>query len=658
MTDFRADRGQPRRRPRRGVWAAAPVLVALLATPAGAQVGAPIQIGPPPVAPVTPPAGDPAESPAEDRGASALAPGAAPVPGSEVPPAETPVLAPAPSAGPAVDRADDPAAGGAVPGPAGLQRSTDDGAIQIEEVRRLTADAFGTLTPAIGGLPTGFWRETPGPVAVRLVSLLPAAPHSQTMRDLTRRLLLTTGPAPRGLPREGALLEARADRLLAMGAVDDLTQLSRGIPPGAVTPNLRRILADTAFSIGDDQTACRLFDEVIVTSDNPYWIKVGIVCDKRAGRDAKVDFGARLLGELGIDDPLFAALAQAAAVGQNGAAFRMVNAEPVHLALARVAGLDIDPDLGSIDSLPVLVALARGAGSPPFPTRLAAAEKAERAGALPPEAVTDLYDEVSVRVASVDGAIAIAEADPGPLGRAILWRAAQVQTVPVARAQAVARAMELANSAASWRQTARLFAPLLVTLTPGPELDWIASDVVRALIAARETRAVGPWIDRLRRLSLSRGGDANRVWLDLWPLLHLAGGDALAAFDEDAVAAWWSELRRLDPDEAPRQAAVALLLAKALGSPVGDVVWRDLVARPVLDAYEAPSPALRLALRTASDGARVGESVTLASAALGEAPLTNLDPAVVSDVIVTLGAVGLSGEARRLAVETALVHGL
>ena len=643
-----------------------------LSVTAVAQVGAPIQIGPPPTAPQTdapqtvapqteaPQTGAPAVTAPDDAPPGLLFPGLQ-LPGRQPPAGLSPgprLGVPAESGSAAGD--DAPPSGSAIGGDRAptAGRTTSDGAIQIEQLRRVTVDATGTLTPAIGGLRTDLWAGTPGPLAVRLVGLLPTSTDSRAIRDLSRRLLLTSGAAPADLRREGDLLEARVRRLFAIGALDDLRALAARIPATAMNSRLARTLTNLGLAVGDDATACNLFDRVTGTSDDQFWIQVGMVCDKRAGRDAKVDFGARLLTEIGFEDPLFASLAQAATGGQSGAAFRLAGAEPVHLALARVAELRIDPDIAAIESLPVLIALSRGSGSPPFPAQLAAAEKAERAGAILPQAVTDLYNEVAVKVPSVDGAVAIAEADPGPLGRAILWRAAEEQTVPIARAQAIARAMDLARGAADWRQTARLFAPLLVTLAPGPELDWMAEDVIRALVAADETRAARTWIDRMRRLSASRVEEASESWRRLWPLLHLAGGSDLVGFDEGAVARWWGYLRDTDPDEASQRAAVALSLMAAVGTPVGDDVWRGLAARPSVQAYEGPATAVRLALRAAGEAGRLGEVASLSATALGQAGLVSLEPVALAEVANALVAVGLDAEARRLGVEAALAHGL
>lgn len=589
------------------------------AMPSTAQVGAPIQIGPPP-------AGTGSEAP------------------SGTTPGGTPLFQPAPVQPPQLTQPP--------------RRSTVDGAITFDPVRRLTVDAIGTLTPTGGGLAAEQWSGTPGDIALRLVSLIPAAPESTALRALAARMLLSAGPAPADLAPEGAFLARRAEALLAMGAIDQLGALGARAPEGALTLGLSRPLTEAAFARGDDARACALYDRLTNAATDPFWIKAAMVCDARAGRDAKVDFGARLLSELGDDDQLILALAQAATTGQDGAQFRMGGAGPVHLALARVADLKVDPDIAAINSLPVLVALARGAAAPPFAARLAAAERAERAGAIAAPELTDLYDEVSVATGAPDAALAVAEADPGPLGRAILWRVAEAQSDPAVRARAISKAMDLAEDDAAWRQTARLFAPFLTSLDPVPELDTFAGNAVRGLLAVGDTEAARPWLQRLLRQSANGSEQAESDWLRLWALARIAGGDALTPFDQATVGRWWAHLRGIDPEQASRRGSAALALMAALGDPVGDDAWRGLVTTLPVDIRAVPETAYAYALRRAGQSGRLGETVALSIASLGETPLSEIAVPPLADIVAALTAVGLEGEARRFAAEVALAHGL
>ena len=603
-------------------WSVLMAVVLLVAaagpTPATAQTRGPILLGPPtPLGPATP--GD----------------GSAPTP-----------TAPPPFAAPSVDVAAPP------------PRTTADGAIRIEGLKRLTADAAGTLTPDSGGLRTDLWQGTPGPIALRLLALLPAAPDSQGMRGLQRRMLLSSGPAPADLPGEGVMLAARAERLLAMGALDELLALASAVPDRTDDPALARAFAEAALALGQDTVACGYRDAVASRADDRFWVKLGVVCDLWRGDSAKAELGMRLLGEIGEQDPLLQEFVQAAVAGRAGGPDRLAGAEPLHLAAARIVKMPIDPDVAAIESLPVLVALSRGIGDPPFAARLAAAERAERAGAVSAQALIALYAEVAVEAGPVDGALRVAEADQTAYARALLWRTAEVNGDSGQRARVIRTALELAEDGPSWRQTARLFAPLIRRLTIDPAAEPLAPDAIRILVAAGEPAAARPWLEWLRVRAEGGNPEARTLVRRLWVVARIGGGDLLAPYREAAVAAWWDDLRDTSPEEASNLGGAALTLLDALGAPIGVDAWRGLAAAPSTNPYEAPTAAFRNGVSAGAEAGRLAEPVALAAAGFGAVPLDDLDPTAVAGVVRALRRLGLEDDARRLAGEAAVAYGL
>lgn len=584
---------------------------------------------------------DPNMPQAQTRGPILLGPPTPLSPGNDTlvtPPAPPPVLQPIPERAP--------------------PRTTADGSIQIEGLKRLTVDAAGSLTPDSGGLRTDLWAGTPGPIALRLVALLPAAPDSRALRDLQRRLLLSSGPAPADLPTEGALLAARAERLLAMGALDELAALALVAPGRDDEPEIARVLAERALAVADQATACRYHEAMSTRADDRYWLKVGVVCELWRGDTAKAEFGARVLSEVGEHDALLQELVQGAVAGRTGGPQRLAGATAVHLAAAIAAKVRIDPDVMSIDSLPVLVALARGIGDPPFAARLAAAEKAERAGALATDALIALYAEVAVRAGPVDGALRAAEADPSAYSRALLWRTADINPDSAQRARAVRKAFEIAENASSWRQTARVFAPLIRRLDVAAGPDDLPPDAVRALVAAGLAPEARPWMDWLQTGGDAGNTSAGAMYRQVWVAAWIGGGDRLAPYREASVAAWWDELREIDPEGASNLGAAALALMDALGAPVGVDAWRGLAGGPPTSPYETPSAAFRNGVSAAAAAGRMAEAIMLACAGFGEVRLEELDPTAIAGVVMALRGLGLEDDARHLAGEAAVAYGL
>lgn len=588
-----------------------------LPEPAQSQTRGPILLGPPsPSGPVAP----------ESSGAAPRASG---------PPAAQPAIAP-PPAGP---------------------RTTADGSIRIEGLGRLTADAAGTLTRDSGGLRSDLWGGTPGGIALRLVSLLPAAPDSPTLRSLQRRMLLSSGPAPSDLV-EGELLAARARRLLAMGALDELQALAAAVPGDGDHEGLARVMTERALVAGEEAHACERREAMAARGGDRFWVKLGVVCDLRRDEVEKAELGVRLLAEIGQADPLLQELVQAAVTGNRAGPQRLAGAAPVHLAAARAARLAIDPEVAEIDSLPVLVALARGSGDPPFAARLAAADKAERMGAVATADLVALYAEVAVQGGSVEGALKVAEADPGAYGRALLWQTADATSDPVQRIRVIRKALELAEDASAWRQTARVFAPLIRRLEPGPAAAEFAPDAVRALIAAGEAAAAGPWLEWQRAQAAAGDPRARATAPHSWVVARIGGGDQLAPYQEAAVAQWWDGLRAADPEGASALGAAALALMDALGAPIGADAWRGLATVPPTLPYEAPTAAFRNGVAAGAAAGRLAETVALAAAGFGGIALEEIDPTAVAGVAAALRRLGLEDDARRLAGEAAVAYGL
>ena len=69
------------------------------------------------------------------------------------------------------------------------------------------------------------------------------ASRSATVRDLSRRLLLTTARAPQGLGDSTELLRQRVSLLWAAGWAGDATALLRVVPPVAEHPALDASIA-------------------------------------------------------------------------------------------------------------------------------------------------------------------------------------------------------------------------------------------------------------------------------------------------------------------------------------------------------------------------------------------------------------------------------
>jgi hypothetical protein len=105
------------------------------------------------------------------------------------------------------------------------------------------------------------------------------------------------------------------------------------------------------------------------------------------------------------------------------------------------------------------------------------------------------------------------------------------------------------------------------------------------------------------------------------------------------------------------QADLLASLLSALGEAGGPLLAAKVAAEPPTEGVAAPHAGLLLGLADAAANGRVGETVLLAVLALAEAGPA-ADPFALGTAVQALHRIGLNIEARRLALEGALAHGL
>ncbi len=556
--------------------------------------------------------------------------------------------------------------------------------IVVNQLGAPTVDEVGILGEGEGGFPVDAWLETPRPVIARLFGLLPGETQSPVGRDLQRRLLLSAARVrqPEGAEDavSGDLMFARLDALARMGALGELSGLVAAVPGAIDDDRTVRTIVDTALLRGDYESGCATARERVGRATSISWQKAVIFCDAMAGATERAEFGARLLVELGEQDPVFFGLL-AALGGQSGPA-RGIEWEPVRpidVAMAQAAGVPLPSDV--IEALaPMLISPVLANPATPFQDRMVLAERGERLGVVLPRDLASLYRTVDVDASLLDSAISVAEADPGPNARALLFEAAALQDVDLARAQAIEKALEIADkqrsaaisagaetAAASFGgsgdpavggllQTARLYAPSITALNPSSELGWFAPTAVKALLAAGRLDDLGPWVD-LARAEARLDEDVAAAYLQLWPLLRIADQATVAEREPEAAASWWALVRTDAPERAVDRAETMLALSEALDDPLGDAAWRSLISLPTASVRTGAAPAIRRAMDAALAAGRTGEAVALSALVLGAVPASG-DLLDLVSVVSALRFLGLEGDARALAVEIAFLRGV
>jgi hypothetical protein len=593
--------------------------------------------------------------------------------------------------------------------------------IEVNTLRGPDPDEAGPLYADNGGFGNALWDGMSRDLILRLTRQIPAGMSSPAMRDIVRRMLLTAAVLP---PRSGeggaSLIATRVDRLQAMGLLGSAGELIAAAPNRDKDDVLRRLRAENALMRNDLGGACA---ETARQSQNPgelFWQQLQIYCQAVRGDTGGASLSANLLAETRqLDDPAFFALVDRLVSGNAVTIETLPQPSPLTLSMMRTANVPVPVDAIEKASPPLLAMIG---ASPKATTevRLEAAERAARLGALTADRLAEGYGSVTFSKEDLDNALTVAEVDRTPRGRALLYQAALLHTVPTARAAVIQKGIVLAREDNRYGLVVRVYETLLTGLTPTGELAWFAADACRALYALGRADLARGWLDELRRQA-PRDAEATTAVRTLWPIAILAEAAAnaekppepanpsaampvspvapnpqpggvvatvtggpqqsvtvipvapaaapaavTAAMPEEGekqadladIRAWREALQTAAPETAAGKVADGLMLLSAAGIVIGDEAWQLAMGHVGRRTTVSPDPGYRAMLSRAAAQGRRGEAILLAALIVGEKGVTELDMAAIAEVVSAMRQIGLNGDALKLALEVAVRTGL
>ncbi len=524
--------------------------------------------------------------------------------------------------------------------------------VEVGRLGAIDPDAVGTLTPATGGFAFDVWQGSTLASIAPLLARVPLDATSPAMAEMLRRLLLSAAAPPKGEAEPGSFLAARARLLLARGELDDVGELLGAAPPAARTPDVLLVELDARLLAFDNAGACSLAGRRISGEASVEWQKAFVFCQALAGRHDEALLGADLLADLGADDAVFESLlATLAGSGARGLD-SVPDASPLVLAMARAAGLQLPAEVLNTATPGVLRAIAVSPNAP-LGVRLAAAEAAHAAAALPVETLRQLY--LTPAILETTTAVGEAESDgdqPGLLGG--YYRQALQAESPHRVAAVLAEAFAAARRSKRYLQAVGIFQDLAAGLPPDIELASFAPEAVRALLIAGAEESVAAWFAMLRANAATNSA-ARGALVGLTPTALLIGA-AVDGSGSEVLDRWWSTLGSDEDALARRRVASALVDDAGIETPTG---WqRPQAAETGLSLAETPELDPRHRLAEATENGRAGEAVLAVLVVLGREGGVGADPARLAAVLDALRRIGLAAEARMLAIELAAAAGL
>lgn len=559
--------------------------------------------------------------------------------------------------------------------------------INVEELQEIDSDSVGTLTAEQGGFGINMWEGTSRSLVEKLLPKLPVNSSSRTMRDLMRRLLLSAATAPgsvnpldnqlasaqigaapvlappaKKVGESGKILAMRIERLSAMGDVAAVDSLLKVAPGRDTDYALLKAETDVLFLSNDNARACPLIASQIRNIDTPYWQKAFIYCQVLAGEHDKASLGADMLRETGDKDEVFFGLINTLTDVEKFKLTSLENPTPLHFSMIRAAKVKLPKDVTSSNNPAVLKTIATSPNAEAA-LRIDAAERAEAMGALDTDVLRQLYAGVTFTKETLDTALSQASIERTSLSRALLYRKALVESIATAKAEILAQVFKLAREGGLFQSTARVYHRILKDLPATQDLVWFAPEAARALLAAGDGASAEIWFSVLRTTGIV-DEKAAALRDQLAPLARLTGHTSDEDWSTTKLDAWWkaetatSEEKPVDIEAAHTRATLMYSLLEALGDPVPARRWEALLDGPPQSSTVMPQSALWRSLNKAVDEVKRGEVVLLGMLALGQAGPTQVNPIVLRQVVTSLRLVGLSNEARALALEAAVAAGL
>ncbi|WP_293948621.1 hypothetical protein [Sneathiella sp.] len=525
------------------------------------------------------------------------------------------------------------------------------GAVVIQSLGGIDPGSIGILTEANGGFGPRIWQGTAPAQIVSLLRQLPVSAASPEMQQLFRRLLLTAAVIPQGLEDPTALLALRLNRLLDAGLVTDAAELIARIPASEMTPSLERVAVEIDLLRGAAEAACqRISGRQSETADG-FWTRVDIFCNLQAGNLARAEIGLNLLDEAAGEDPMFLALFDRLAGGAARLPENDQALTPLHIAMMKQAGIELSYSVIENAGYAFLWALAQDETAK-LDERFPAAYRSFGVGSVPAELPRRLIREGAFRE---NGDTA------GELGHmAALYREMTSTTPEAERRRIVSELWAAGDRDGSYLAAARLAVPPFLMVSPSDEDEEFAINALRVSLLTGEQQNATAWERMIRRGSL-KGDYATREAARI----RIARANAYMLISGIPGIARWNaatfeagDFSQPDGGVQNENAGLYLGILEALGESVPETLWRD-----VLEAGQAPrlstsNIVIEKNLQVAAAADRVGETIALALAALGEDGPAMTSTHTLVNVLAALRSIGLEAEARRLALEAAVSRNL
>jgi hypothetical protein len=520
---------------------------------------------------------------------------------------------------------------GALNKPAGIT-SSDLGVVD--------APPAGTLDDSNGGLGQSMWSNAARSDIEDLLGRVPLVSADPFVRALARRVVLTTSDAPTG-PAKRALITIRIEKLVQAGLIDEAGTIAAAVHLDN-DPDFARVQADALLYAGREKDVCGDLTATRLASPEPFWLELRIWCFAASGDSASAELNHAALEAQGGKDGAFDVLSSDVLNGKKTAPANIEHPTALHIYLLRKAGLPVSNAIATKLGTAANLFAARDARNKPA-DRLSAAARISATGALTPAELLAILNAQTIPADQIAQAQAVAAKLIFLPAQSLLRRAATLESRPPAKTDLLLAALAPSGRLDRLPLTAALQGDIALAIKPDPTTARGRFLISRALILRGKADAASAWY--------ASGADEADLHA-FQVLIDLAAPNGARDAAAQSAYAWYA--KNAAPQQKPSPAA-----ALALG--LSDVFRRPMPpdARALAGTLQAmrwpgtrPSADdVRKLVEAASDGGRKGEAILRLLDIVGADGPADLPPDVTIECVRVLSQLGMTDEARALAVE-------
>ena len=502
------------------------------------------------------------------------------------------------------------------------------------------------------GLPIGVWHGLNVPTLEKLFAKMELPPRSPILNDLWLRFLTNRDVSESGMS-DPALKVLRLETLFRSGHFQEILNIrTAGNTQQTTRHMVEFIKAKAELGLGDEKTACdRLRNAGPAGKGMPrglalQLLKMTIYCRAQAGDIPGANLVVDLAREQGIE-AAYAVKAVYALESKRSTAPRLP--KTIGMIDYKFATLfkktrrhDMIDRAGA--SAPVLAAMVNS-GNQPQDALLRIAERAFKRNIIRPGKMADIYSRANFNTGDLNNPqSAIARYQNRPEGRALLYRAIEIERDPVRRAQLSVQLMTSARAAGLYIHIAKLLKGTMERLPQTGALAWFAESAIEISLASGEYEKALSWAVFG---STDAGASPRNLlnWLTLIdigaPESTIPNGAGLSTTEEAAHAGQFS------PDTLHR--LVTILDALKYDVPIG--LWNRASSAPQPKSGHLPETGVLSELQAASGNRQYGKVILYSIIALGRDGPPGAHMIALGDSIKAMSAIGLQDEARSIALE-------